>query len=119
MTTQWSVLLNVSASSALQIYQTVSKSDGELTLAVPPQTLILLPTPTPATQVEFCNMTTAKLLLIDFVGTINIWLNTDPTVDPPLILTGPMLITSDITSVFVQNPGGMTPITVKVTVVGI
>lgn len=119
MVTQWSALLNVNVNSLLQIYQTVSNNDGTLTIAVPPQTMVLPPTPSPAVQVEFCNMTTAKMLLIDALGSVlNIWINTNPLVDPPMVVNGFLFVAMDITSIYLQNPGGTTPIIAKVTVVG-
>ena len=120
MITQWSVLLNAQVNSLLQIYQTVSNADSTFTIAVPPQTLILPPLPIAATQVEFCNMTTAKAFLLDAGNSvINVWINSDPTIDPPMVVNGFMFVTMDITSIFLQNPGGMTSITARVTVVGI
>lgn len=118
--TEFSISLSVKRGDLLKIFQTVSNSIVLLTEVVGPRVLTLAPAPALAIDLDFCNIVTAKILMIDPDGDLNLWINADPFSDPIThLLKGPFFIQKDMTRIAVQNPGGLIDVKAEITFVGV
>lgn len=118
---QFTVFLEITDGVVLTASLPVSGSETNFTEVVGPRKLLLAPAPALAIDLDFCNIITAKILMIETDGNLNLWLNADPLVDPitHLLFKGPFFIKKDMTRIAVQNPGGLVNVVVKILFAGV
>ncbi len=119
--TDFTVFLEIKEGVVLTASLPISGGDDTFTEVVGPRTLRLAPAPTAAIDLDFCNIITAKILMLETDGNLNLWLNADPLSDPVthLLFKGPFFIKKDMTRIAVQNPGGLIDVVVKILFAGV